>query len=92
MSISQDSAAFAMPSAIRPMEAGEMPPFAAMRITCKQEAMGTAKQDRIALMCAEAPPWRYHRSLIADALLVRGIRTEDITSATSPPGSAQPHP
>ena len=39
-----------------------------------------AKEDRIALMCAEAVPWRCHRSLIADALLVRGIRTEDIMS------------
>jgi hypothetical protein len=41
-----------------------------------------ANQDRIALMCAEAVPWRCHRSLIADALLVRGIRTEDIMSPT----------
>jgi DNA-3-methyladenine glycosylase II len=41
-----------------------------------------AKQDRIALMCAEAVPWRCHRSLIADALLARGIRTEDIMSPT----------
>lgn len=40
------------------------------------------KQDRIALMCAEAVPWRCHRSLIADALLVRGIPVEDIMSAT----------
>jgi uncharacterized protein (DUF488 family) len=32
-------------------------------------------------MCAEAVPWRCHRSLIADALLVRGIRSEDIMSA-----------
>lgn len=40
-----------------------------------------ANQGRIALMCAEAVPWRCHRSLIADALLVRGIRTEDILSA-----------
>jgi uncharacterized protein (DUF488 family) len=47
-----------------------------------EEAIRTAKQDRIALMCAEAVPWRCHRSLIADALLVRGIRTEDIMSAT----------
>ena len=38
-------------------------------------------QDRIVLMCAEAVPWRCHRSLIADALLVRGIRVEDILSA-----------
>jgi len=34
----------------------------------------------IAIMCAEAVPWRCHRSLIADALLVRGICTEDIMS------------
>ncbi|MGD0744536.1 MAG: DUF488 domain-containing protein [Verrucomicrobiota bacterium] len=39
-------------------------------------------QDHIALMCAEAVPWRCHRSLIADALLVRGIRIEDIMSPT----------
>lgn len=41
-----------------------------------------AKHDRLALMCAEAVPWRCHRSLIADALLVRGIETADISSAT----------
>ncbi len=41
-----------------------------------------AKQDRIVLMCAEALPWRCHRSLIADALLARGIPSEDIMSAT----------
>jgi uncharacterized protein (DUF488 family) len=38
--------------------------------------------DRIAVMCAEAVPWRCHRSLIADALLVRGIRSEEIVSPT----------
>ena len=47
-----------------------------------EELIGLANQDRIALMCAEAVPWRCHRSLIADALLVRGIRTEDIMSPT----------
>ena len=31
-------------------------------------------------MCAEAVPWRCHRSLIADALTVRGIRVDEITS------------
>lgn len=41
-----------------------------------------AERDRIALMCAEAVPWRCHRSLIADALLVRGIRTEHIMTVT----------
>lgn len=40
-----------------------------------------AREDRIALMCAEAVPWRCHRSLIEDALSVRGIRCEDIMNA-----------
>jgi uncharacterized protein (DUF488 family) len=39
------------------------------------------KRDRIAVVCAEALPWRCHRSLIGDALLVRGIRSEEIISA-----------
>jgi uncharacterized protein (DUF488 family) len=46
------------------------------------ELIKLATQARIALMCAEAVPWRCHRSLIADALLVRGIRTDDIMTAT----------
>jgi uncharacterized protein (DUF488 family) len=38
-------------------------------------------QDRsVAVMCAEALPWRCHRSLVADALLVRGIKVEHIMS------------
>ncbi len=40
-------------------------------------------KDPVALMCAEAVPWRCHRSLIADALLVRGIPVEHILSATN---------
>jgi uncharacterized protein (DUF488 family) len=40
------------------------------------------KQEATALMCAEAVPWRCHRSLIADALLVRGIDAIEIVSAT----------
>ena len=39
-----------------------------------------AAQKRSAIMCAEAVPWRCHRSLIADALTVRGIRVDDIMS------------
>jgi uncharacterized protein (DUF488 family) len=35
------------------------------------------------LMCAEAVPWRCHRSLVADALLVRGVRVDDIIDARS---------
>ena len=39
-----------------------------------------ARNETVAVMCAEAVPWRCHRSLIADALLVRGVRTEEIVS------------
>ena len=41
-----------------------------------------ARQKRSAITCAEAVPWRCHRSLIGDALVVREIRVEDIMSAT----------
>jgi uncharacterized protein (DUF488 family) len=43
-----------------------------------QRLMMLAKQKRSALMCAEAVPWRCHRSLIADALTARGVRVADI--------------
>ena len=36
------------------------------------ELMTTSKEQPTAIMCAEAVPWRCHRSLIADALLTRG--------------------
>ncbi len=42
----------------------------------------TKKGERLVLMCAEAVPWRCHRSLIADALLVRGVKCEDIRTET----------
>lgn len=42
------------------------------------EVVALAAQQRCALMCAEAVPWRCHRSLIADALSVRGIEVDDI--------------
>jgi uncharacterized protein (DUF488 family) len=47
-----------------------------------EELIQLAKEEQIAIMCAEAVPWRCHRSLIADALLIRGIRVEDIMSVT----------
>lgn len=37
-----------------------------------EELQRLAETTRIAVMCAEALPWRCHRQLIADALLVRG--------------------
>ena len=42
--------------------------------------MKMAKTERTAIMCAEAVPWRCHRSLIGDALLVRGYGVEEIES------------
>lgn len=36
----------------------------------------------VALMCAEAVPWRCHRSLIADALTIRGVEVREIQSPT----------
>jgi uncharacterized protein (DUF488 family) len=42
--------------------------------------MKLAGQKRCAIMCAEAVPWRCHRSLVADALTVHGIRVDDIMS------------
>ncbi len=41
-----------------------------------------ANEERIAIMCAEAVPWRCHRSLIGDALTIRGLRVEDIMIPT----------
>jgi len=46
-----------------------------------------AGQAPTAIMCAEAVPWRCHRSLIADALVARGIQVLDILSAAK----SQPH-
>ena len=43
---------------------------------------GTAAHEAVAIMCAEAVPWRCHRSLISDALTARGYRVEHIMSAT----------
>ena len=46
-----------------------------------------ARMEQVALMCAEAVPWRCHRSLIADALLVKGLRVEHIIGR----GGRRPH-
>jgi uncharacterized protein (DUF488 family) len=51
------------------------------------ELIAIARAEQIAIMCAEAVPWRCHRSLIADALIVRGIPVEHIFSAVK----RQPH-
>ena len=42
------------------------------------ELIALGRGGTVAVMCAEAVPWRCHRSLIADALLARGIRVEEV--------------
>jgi uncharacterized protein (DUF488 family) len=41
------------------------------------------ENKKVVIMCAEAVPWRCHRSLIADAEIIRGITVLDIMSRTS---------
>lgn len=61
----------------------QTPEFAAGLETLIQ----AAGVEQIAIMCAEAVPWRCHRSLIADALKVRGCAVAHIMSPTR----TQPH-
>jgi uncharacterized protein (DUF488 family) len=52
-----------------------------------QDALETlirmSRQKRVAIMCAEAVPWRCHRSLVADALSVRGMPVVEILTESS---------
>jgi uncharacterized protein (DUF488 family) len=52
-----------------------------------KELMILAASDQVALLCSEAVPWRCHRRLIADALIVRGWTVLDIIGA----GPSRPH-
>ena len=47
-----------------------------------ERCLELATAERVVLMCAEAVPWRCHRSLIADALVVRGVDALEIVSET----------
>jgi uncharacterized protein (DUF488 family) len=51
------------------------------------EVLTTSAVTHAALMCAESVPWRCHRSLIADALLVNAATVMHIM----PDGSSHPH-
>jgi len=42
-----------------------------------------SRERRVAIMCAEAVPWRCHRSLVADALSVRGVPVVEILSESN---------
>lgn len=52
-----------------------------------EKLLKIASHDTTVIMCAEAVPWRCHRSLIGDALVIRNIDVEDIYTITS----AKPH-
>jgi uncharacterized protein (DUF488 family) len=58
-----------------------------MQTPAFQEGLETllqiASSQRVAIMCAEAVPWRCHRSLVADALGVHGVAVIEILSETS---------
>ncbi|MGW4566800.1 DUF488 domain-containing protein [Streptomyces sp. NPDC004561] len=47
------------------------------------ELLGLAEHGRPAIMCSEAVPWRCHRRLITDALIVAGTEVTHIMSATA---------
>ncbi|GAB46900.1 hypothetical protein MOPEL_001_00180 [Mobilicoccus pelagius NBRC 104925] len=46
--------------------------------TAVEELLTLAAEAPTVVMCAEAVPWRCHRSMVGDALLVRGVRVLDI--------------
>ncbi|TXH36461.1 MAG: DUF488 domain-containing protein [Rhodospirillaceae bacterium] len=58
-----------------------------MQTAAFREALETlirmSRQKRTAIMCAEAVPWRCHRSLVADALDLRGVPVVEILSETN---------
>ena len=68
------------------ISAGATRAFAVTRTTCKHRSSkrrssapsNSPKKKTTALMCAEAVPWRCHRSLVSDALIVRGIDVKEI--------------
>jgi uncharacterized protein (DUF488 family) len=53
--------------------------------------VGLPELDRVVVMCAEAVPWRCHRSLIGDAVLARGVAVEDILVDKDGRSSRRPH-
>ena len=52
-----------------------------------EELMAYGTSKKTAVMCAEAVPWRCHRSLVADALVSRGFEVRHIMTETK----ADPH-
>src|SRR5579875_2867268 len=59
--------------------------------TALDELLKAGPHEHTAIMCAEAVPWRCHRSLVADALLVRGLEVEDIYFDAKDHSRREPH-
>lgn len=56
-------------------------------VAALERLMERARPETVAILCAEAVPWRCHRRLISDALVARGIEVLHILG----PGRADPH-
>lgn len=56
-------------------------------VAALEALMEAAANRRTAIMCSEAVPWRCHRRIVADALIVRGWEVRDIIGT----GPAKPH-
>ncbi|MBC7538798.1 MAG: DUF488 domain-containing protein [Bacteriovorax sp.] len=52
-----------------------------------KELIKSCKEQTVAIMCAEAVPWRCHRSMVGDALIVNGFTVLDIFAKEK----ARPH-
>lgn len=59
--------------------------------TAVNELLDSTPHERMTLMCAEAVPWRCHRSLVADDLTVRGIPVEHIYYDAHGKSRSEPH-
>ena len=81
----------ACPQGFSQTPAGATPAFAATPTICKRSnsrrrstgSLQMSRQRRVAIMCAEAVPWRCHRSLVADALAARAVPVIEILSESS---------
>ena len=86
------------PRRIRRISAGATQAFAAMRTTCRRRnstrrssaPFGSAGEKPTALMCAEAVPWRCHRSLVPTRFSLAASRCWR-SSASAAPKAAQTH-
>jgi uncharacterized protein (DUF488 family) len=65
----------------------QTPEFAA----ALDQLLKAGPHEHTTLMCAEAVPWRCHRSLLADALTVRGVAVEEIAYTAKGKSRREPH-